>query len=884
MPGHRPIARPESRERPFSSGRASAGGGTPSGGSVPRRGGGDPRLGPPVRCLSRDRVAGGRGGIGPPPARAAADSVAAREAGLRRLRHVAESHAEATQSWPEVRRELIDTLLHLRVLSLDVVDTIENWRRACGRQGAVWPDPQTGDNYLLKMKDDTRWLAESPLGDILRFSSKSDPFFVVPSTADGPQTPTNQMTPKLQAQRRSLRDGEVRRAVLPLQSSLLRRIRASELVIVKESVQMRVQQQANAASSATPICTPGVAQAAPAPAAHAAPAAAAVPAEPIASPQQSASLDAAAAAAAAYGQKQQLGSLAAAAREVAAEKPPQAPAAAAAPAAAPAAPAAVAPLAPPPAAAPGAPVSFKLVPVAATAADIGSVFNTYIARVDSKVARSMESLEGLLEALEDDGPEAPEWFWLVRGGGAAPTADTADGLCVFRLRRLSTVVGQLLHLSVTDFAWVEDALDVVKARMFAWQPIRSIRATLWYCDFDGEFQLYKDFEACFKKKRFRWFQLQNSKGVRGSVMNCKRFPPEPPDYPGDPETPAEVFGVEVCLGQAWLLGCPPTQPLTATRRLAGCPSSSLVVAAACLRQFWGQATAPAGGDAGGDGAAEGVAAEVAAKRRAEAGVGSAPEGSPAHLAAALARVLEAGPAGRAVPGVSCDVAAEDPVEMVRRGIGAQGFAEAVAALRVDALPDTVAALAPSEAVLGRLFVTLDWLSVRSREDGGFEVPVHSVGHCTLHSHPVFFVATTEDDTFVVVIPFQGRPAPCAEDLVFSKCTELIRNTSPLDVAPYKTLAFVEPFVCRSRPQTSELESPGALGVATAEGGSVHVAEFSTLSVGPGRPTPGRLPGAAPSGAGAFGGPRFDLRRPFAVCVFHTGIDDLNAPLTATLVE
>merc|ERR1719367_412574 len=127
---------------------------------------------------------------------------------------------------------------------------IESWRVA-GRQGAVWPDPHTGENYLLKMKEDTRWLADSPLGDILRFSPKSDPFFVMPSAGDSaPSTPTNsnQMTPTLQAQRRQMHSGggsdPQRRTVLPLQSSLLRRIRASELVILKESVHARVQQGA----------------------------------------------------------------------------------------------------------------------------------------------------------------------------------------------------------------------------------------------------------------------------------------------------------------------------------------------------------------------------------------------------------------------------------------------------------------------------------------------------------------------------------------------------------------------------------------------------------------------------------------------------------------
>jgi len=519
-----------------------------------------------------------------------------------------------------------------------------------------------------------------------------------------------------------------------------------------------------------------------------------------------------------------------------------------------------------------------LVPVVASAADIEGVFNTYISRVDSKVSRSMEPIEALIEALED-GPEAPEWFWLVRRPEdgvmrAAPTPETADGLCVFRLKRLSTAVGQLLHLSVTDLSWAEDALDAVKTRMFAWQPISSIRATLWYCDFDGEFQLYKDYEACFKKQRFRWFQLTNSKGVRGQVMNSKRFPPDPPDFAGDPALPPEEFAVEVCVGQAWLVGGHANVPG------AGCPSSSLVVAAACLRQLWSQAA----GAAAADGASEGVAADVAARRRAEAGAGSAPEGSPGHLAGALARTLEAGPSGRAIPGVALEAASEEHAELVRRGITAQGFAEAIAGLEAEALVDDVTAMAPKEAVLGRLFVTLDWLSVRPRASGGFEVPVHMAGQCSGHFHPVFYVATTDDDIFVVIIPFEGFPTvPEAE--VFSKCTDMLRNIAPMESPPFKTLAFESAFDVRHWPRTFELEDSAALGADAPGGGPVHVAEVSSLSVGPGRPIPGRLASADTGGkaAGAFGAPVFVVRRPFALCVFHTGIDDLNVPLTASFV-
>merc|ERR1719230_1888854 len=94
------------------------------------------------------------------------------------------------------------------------------------------------------MKMDTLWLADCPLGEVLEFSSKSDPFFIVPSARVRPQaTSSNMMTPTLRAKAQD-RGGEQRKAVLPLQTSLLRRIREAELVIVKESLQARIQQQA----------------------------------------------------------------------------------------------------------------------------------------------------------------------------------------------------------------------------------------------------------------------------------------------------------------------------------------------------------------------------------------------------------------------------------------------------------------------------------------------------------------------------------------------------------------------------------------------------------------------------------------------------------------
>ncbi|CAE7302399.1 TTN [Symbiodinium natans] len=87
--------------------------------------------------------------------------------------------------------------------------------------------------YLVVMKDDTRWLAESSLGELLNFSPKSDPFFVVPSSRDAVAA-SNPMTQTLQA----MQPVPERRPKLPLQSSLLKRIRKAELLIMRESMEV----------------------------------------------------------------------------------------------------------------------------------------------------------------------------------------------------------------------------------------------------------------------------------------------------------------------------------------------------------------------------------------------------------------------------------------------------------------------------------------------------------------------------------------------------------------------------------------------------------------------------------------------------------------------
>lgn len=899
--------RPEDRERPLA-------------GAVRTR---DPRLGPLARCLSRGRTGGRLGAGAVPPARAAADAVAAREACQRRLQRVAQAYAMATQSWPEVRRELIDTLLHMRVLSMDVVETIETWRKN-GREGSLWPDPHTGDNYLLKMKDDTRWLADSPLGEILRFSPKSDPFFVVPSTSDSAQPPTNQMTPTLQAQRRQLLGaaGEQRRAVLPLQSSLLRRIRAAELYILKESVQARLQLAGafSVPQAAGDGFLPG----------RAVPLAVVPP-----------SADLAAAAAAAYSPAAaQAAGLAVPPRPLH-QAPPQQPlqprphleplprsellqpvklseAEAPATAAAKVEDAAFAAPAKPRPPLPVLPEDgvFTLLPVAATKAAAGDLFARFGARVEPAMFKSMDQWESLKEALEDDGAGAPEWFWLLRrdrAGGlpAAASPESADGLVVFRLKRASTTFGQLLHLSVVDAAWVEEALAAVKARMFALLPIKSIRATLWYNNLSGEMQLNKDFAECFKKERFRWFQLLNvSATVRGQVMNCPRLA-----APEDPPMPAEDFAIEVCLGQVWSRGCTGMNGVVHTKRPGMC-ASNLVLASACLRQFWERdaAAVAAVKEASGE-TRELALASVAAKEGLVRGLlsgelekllsrfspvappsegqGAAGGGgsiSSTALTVSLAKALDAGGKKcRSVPGALVEAAgsALEGAELVQRGMVAPGFAVATVGLALEPLPHSIEAMVPAEVVLGRLFVSLDWLGVVQLPGGGFQVPVLSAAACSRHPHPVFYMGTSEDDVFVVIIPWTGVPVP-AEEGIFAACTDVVRNTMPMPKPPVQALRFDGAFDVRRTVRSFELPDTAAqldlpaapVAAGPRRSGGMRCSEFSSISVAIGRPAPGRLPDGDAAAASAV----LLVQRPFAFCLIHTEIDDLNVPLSATLVS
>jgi len=98
---------------------------------------------------------------------------------------------------------------------------------------------------------------------------------------------------------------------------------------------------------------------------------------------------------------------------------------------------------------------------------------------------------------------------------------------------------------------------------------------MWHIEQEGALKLNPVVDKAFKGGRFRWFQMNMSDGKKGVVYNRQRYAEL------DPETPGEFNGIEVCLGQAWLLAAKNSRKIV-DRHCA----LSLTLASACLRDLW----------------------------------------------------------------------------------------------------------------------------------------------------------------------------------------------------------------------------------------------------------------------------------------------------------
>jgi len=132
-------------------------------------------------------------------------AVTARENCLKQLRNVItkfSQHAEGQEvegfNEEELKQKSVELLSHLRLISLNVIETILKWREYIHQtfyssrnttkatQLMSVPFIYNQSNYLIKMKTDTKDLIDTPLSKYFSFSNKSDPFFIEPASDEQP--------------------------------------------------------------------------------------------------------------------------------------------------------------------------------------------------------------------------------------------------------------------------------------------------------------------------------------------------------------------------------------------------------------------------------------------------------------------------------------------------------------------------------------------------------------------------------------------------------------------------------------------------------------------------------------------------------------------------
>lgn len=86
-----------------------------------------------------------------------------------------------------------------------------------------------GQNYLVKVKSDTQFLASSPFAMYFNFSNKSDTFLVFPSMKHSSIVPGGPT-------RRKIMDKPAPKTVIPLPNTLMKLIRQSEVYLMEEAV------------------------------------------------------------------------------------------------------------------------------------------------------------------------------------------------------------------------------------------------------------------------------------------------------------------------------------------------------------------------------------------------------------------------------------------------------------------------------------------------------------------------------------------------------------------------------------------------------------------------------------------------------------------------
>jgi hypothetical protein len=140
-------------------------------------------------------------------------------------------------------------LVTLRYLTIDVIDAIVLWRErlnyliskvseASGVDKHDFVFTWDHENYLMKIKNDTLFLKDSSLSAFFHFSTKSDPFLIIPSQVTSNSSAAVKLgkkkVSKVRKVKKEPRKPELIR--LDLDFALVKKIKQLELVLVEEAV------------------------------------------------------------------------------------------------------------------------------------------------------------------------------------------------------------------------------------------------------------------------------------------------------------------------------------------------------------------------------------------------------------------------------------------------------------------------------------------------------------------------------------------------------------------------------------------------------------------------------------------------------------------------
>lgn len=505
--------------------------------------------------------------------------------------------------------------------------------------------------------------------------------------------------------------------------------------------------------------------------------------------------------------------------------------------------------------------ALRLVPVQVSEDEIAAVLQEYSERLPPRLARALDCSWQHIEAETAKARTGTggglEWYWLGAEGEETVGATVAWGLVAFRIARtMSASHGQVCHLSIASESWHEmfpAVLSALRSHMFSALPIASIRVSLWYADQeDGAYSLDRDMEGAFKEAGFRWFSLTNtSDGRRGQIMALRR------SEETDPPLPEEE--VDVALASCLLL--PYTVELAVAEEPDAAasgelPTGNALLMAECLRRHALQQRERSLG--------EDASAADASSGATEAGDAEGPAAAVAELYERLGR---RGPLALVRSADPAD--AEGRAAFVLECLGTESAPELLAAP-----PEAVAA---QRALCGGLVLRVNWRECRvdPAEPAWAHVPVHATGQLagTDGPQPVAYLATQDDDTFVTVWALPPDLRDAAHGELYDHCRRVVREAPPS--AGDAQLAEVALPRFRIRAQAAA-SVPRTLAQAH---GFRHPRELLVAQVAARQPRPGALRRRDQSPSGQV----LQLDGHFLFCVWNTKLDDLEAPLFATVV-